>query len=159
MTGFIYVHKKFDKIRKRSHEETMSPPSKKIKFSLESIVKKEKEEPEIIYATAVPHKQLKYNVPEVKISQETLAEICKYHKNMARKYPSKVRSPRDQEKRDKNTIACRMSRRLKKLEEVAIEEQYKECKDKYLSNLLETQKIVLYMKELIKLTEIVSCKN
>lgn len=158
MTGFIYVHKKFDKIRKRSHEEAMSSPAKKIKFSIESIVKKEKEEPEIIYAT-VSQKQLKYQVPDVKISQETLAEICKYHKNMARKYPSKFRSPKDQEKRDKNTIACRMSRRLKKLEEVAIEEQYKECQQKYLANLLETQKIVLYMKELIKLTEIVGCKN
>uniref|UniRef100_T1H2I6 BZIP domain-containing protein n=1 Tax=Megaselia scalaris TaxID=36166 RepID=T1H2I6_MEGSC len=63
-----------------------------------------------------------------------------------------MRSPKDQEKRDKNTIACRMSRRLKKLEEVAIEEQYKTFKDQYMANLLETQRIVHYMKELIKLS-------
>lgn len=157
MTASIYVHKKFDKIRKRSNEESISTSPKKFKFSIESIVKKVKEEPEVVYTT--PEKHLNYHVPEIKISQETLADICKYHKNMARKYPSKVRSAKDQEKRDKNTIACRMSRRLKKLEEVAVEEQYKECKEKYLENLLETQKIVLYMKELIKLSEIVGCNN
>lgn len=151
MTGFVYIHKKFDKIRKRSIEEPISAPSKKIKFSIESIVKKEKEEPKLY--TKHPVHQVSYHVPEIKISQETLTDICKYHKNMARKYPNKVRSAKDQEKRDKNTIACRMSRRLKKLEEVAIEEQYKECKEKYLENLLETKRIVLYMKELIELTE------
>lgn len=158
MTSSVYVHKKFDSIRKRSYEESLTTPSKRIKFSIESIVKKEKvEEPLPIYTS--PEPSMKYDVPEIKISQETLAEICKYHKNMARKYPNKVRSAKDQEKRDKNTIACRMSRRLKKLEEVAIEEQYKESKEKYLANLLETQRVVLYMKELIKLTEMVACRN
>lgn len=155
MTASIYFHKKFDKIRKRPQEEPITNPSKKIKFSIDSIVKSEpiiKKETIEPIPIKVPDESLKFEVPEIKISQQTLSEICKYHKNMARKYPTKMRSPKDQEKRDKNTIACRMSRRLKKLEEVAIEEQYKTFKDQYMANLLETQRIVHYMKELIKLS-------
>ncbi|XP_061401442.1 protein Mabiki-like [Musca vetustissima] len=87
-----------------------------------------------------------------KISTETLASICKYHGNMVRKFPKKQRTPKEQERRDKNTIACRMSRRVKKLEHVAIEEQYKEFTQQTFEIIEQAMRSTVYLQELMKLS-------
>lgn len=178
MTCFNYTHKKFDILRKRIREDEEQPntPSKKIKYpiesivkeellstttkeikhSIESIVKKEKDDPKNTFS--VPPELLKLSIAELaNIPEEALLSLCKYHENMARKYPTRNRSQKDQAKRDKNTVACRVSRRIKKVEEIQIEEQYKESKEKYLENLIETQKTITYIKELLKLPKIIDC--
>lgn len=86
-----------------------------------------------------------------KISHETLSNICKYHSNMVRKFPKKERSPKDQERRNKNTIACRMSRRVKKLEHIAIEEQYKEFSQQTYEIIEKSIRATAYLNELMKL--------
>ncbi|XP_073825763.1 mabiki [Musca autumnalis] len=91
-----------------------------------------------------------------KISTETLASICKYHGNMVRKFPKKERTPKDQERRDKNTIACRMSRRVKKLEHIAIEEQYKEFSQQTFEIIEQAMRSTAYLQELMKLSNAVS---
>ncbi|XP_054083420.1 uncharacterized protein LOC128920350 [Zeugodacus cucurbitae] len=53
-----------------------------------------------------------------KLSREQIEEVLPYHPEMARKYPPKERTPAEQRRRDKNTEACRMSRRRKKLMEI-----------------------------------------
>ncbi|KAM7351826.1 mabiki [Cochliomyia hominivorax] len=87
-----------------------------------------------------------------KISDDTLRSICKYHGNMVRKFPKKERSPKDQERRNKNTIACRMSRRVKKLEHIAIEEQYKEFTQQTFDIIEQSMRATAYLHELMKLS-------
>ncbi|KAI8121141.1 Protein Mabiki [Lucilia cuprina] len=68
-----------------------------------------------------------------KISDDTLRSICKYHGNM-------------------NTIACRMSRRVKKLEHIAIEEQYKEFSQQTFNIIEQSMRATAYLHELMQLT-------
>lgn len=82
------------------------------------------------------------------ISPEALRDICKYHGNMVRKFPKKERSPKDQDRRNKNTIACRMSRRVKKLEHLAIEEQYKEFTTQHLKIVEQSMRATAYFNHL-----------
>ncbi|XP_065356484.1 protein Mabiki-like [Calliphora vicina] len=91
-----------------------------------------------------------------KISDETLRSICKYHGNMVRKYPKVQRSAKDQERRDKNTLACRMSRRVKKLEHIAIEEQYKEFSQQTFDIVEQSMRSTAYLHELMQL---LSCQQ
>lgn len=87
----------------------------------------------------------------LEISTNTMSEICKYHKNMARNHPVINRSRQEQEKRDKNTKACRLSRRAKKLEEIIMEEEYKESLQMHDEVTEETVRSLLYMKQLLEL--------
>lgn len=52
------------------------------------------------------------------LSREQVEEIIPYRREMARTFASKERTPVEQRKRDKNTEACRLSRRRKKLMEM-----------------------------------------
>lgn len=87
----------------------------------------------------------------LEISKNTMSEICKYHKNMARNHPVVNRSTKEQEKRDKNTKACRLSRRAKKLEEIIMEEEYKESLQMHDDVIEETVRSLLYMQQLLEL--------
>ncbi|XP_065356482.1 protein Mabiki-like [Calliphora vicina] len=91
-----------------------------------------------------------------KISDETLRSICKYHGNMVRKFPKVERTPKDQERRNKNTLACRMSRRVKKLEHIAIEEQYKEFSQQTFDIIEQSMRSTAYLHELMQL---LSCQQ
>lgn len=87
----------------------------------------------------------------LEISKNTMSEICKYHKNMARNHPQTFRSKLEQEKRDKNTQACRLSRRAKKLEEIIMEEQYRDDLKLHEKITEETARSVHYMKKLLEM--------
>jgi len=90
------------------------------------------------------------------ISPEALRDICKYHGNMVRKFPKKERTPKDQDRRNKNTIACRMSRRVKKLENLAVEEQYKEFTSQHLKIVEQSMRANAYfhhLNQLVKLNQ------
>ncbi|KAH8308524.1 hypothetical protein KR059_009633 [Drosophila kikkawai] len=58
------------------------------------------------------------------INVNAIRDICKYHVNMVRKFPKKERTPKEQERRDKNTMACRLSRRKKKIDDLEVQEEY-----------------------------------
>lgn len=87
------------------------------------------------------------------ISQETILNVYKYHGNMVRKFPKKERSPKDQERRNKNTIACRLSRRVKKLEHIAIEEQYKQFSHQAFEITEKAMRATAYLHELMRLLD------
>lgn len=94
-----------------------------------------------------------HSLPSAAISPEELRDICKYHGNMVRNFPKKERTPKDQERRNKNTIACRMSRRVKKLEHLTIEVQYKEYKSEHLKIVEQSERALAYfnyLKNLVK---------
>ncbi|KAM8715810.1 hypothetical protein ACLKA7_002797 [Drosophila subpalustris] len=93
------------------------------------------------------------------ISPEALRDICKYHGNMVRKFPKKERTPKDQERRNKNTIACRMSRRVKKLEHLAVEEQYKEFTSQHLKIVEQSMRANAYFHHLNQLAKLEQTKS
>ncbi|XP_034489412.1 protein Mabiki [Drosophila innubila] len=93
------------------------------------------------------------------ISPEALRDICKYHGNMVRKFPKKERTPKDQERRNKNTIACRMSRRVKKLEHLAVEEQYKEFTCQHLKIVEQGMRANAYFHHLNQLVKLDQAKS
>ncbi|XP_020810566.1 protein Mabiki [Drosophila serrata] len=65
-----------------------------------------------------------HSLPSNPISVNAIRDICKYHVNMVRKFPKKERTPKEQERRDKNTMACRLSRRKKKIDDLEVKEEY-----------------------------------
>ncbi|EDW46005.1 protein Mabiki [Drosophila sechellia] len=87
------------------------------------------------------------------IITEAIQGIFKYHVNMVRKFPKKERSPKDQERRNKNTIACRMSRRKKKFDDLQIEQQYKECSDEHLKIAEQSLRARVYLNHLKQLVK------
>ncbi|EDV58717.1 protein Mabiki [Drosophila erecta] len=84
---------------------------------------------------------------------EAIQDIFKYHVNMVRKFPKKERSPKDQERRNKNTIACRMSRRKKKFDDLQIEQQYKECSTEHLKIAEQSLRARVYLNHLKQLVK------
>lgn len=86
------------------------------------------------------------------IASSTLSEICKYHKNMARSHVAKrPRTMAEQLKRERNTEACRLSRRAKKLEDLLYEEQYRAHLQTNQKVMEESIRSIYYMKALLSL--------
>ncbi|XP_075150096.1 uncharacterized protein LOC142224199 [Haematobia irritans] len=85
------------------------------------------------------------------ISQQIINKVCRYHGNMARQQPIRQRSLEEQLKRERNTEACRLSRRAKKLEEVLVEQQYRERLQANEKILEASIRSILYMKALMGL--------
>ncbi|XP_018786985.1 PREDICTED: rho GTPase-activating protein gacU [Bactrocera latifrons] len=92
--------------------------------------------------------QLDANSVLSRISEDKLRSICTFHTNMVRQFPKKERSPKDQERRNKNTIACRMSRRIKKLEQIAVEEECKELEQRHEAMTEEILRATAYLEQL-----------
>ncbi|XP_054742545.1 protein Mabiki-like [Anastrepha obliqua] len=61
------------------------------------------------------------------IDLNQLKAMCKYNGNMARPFPKKERTPKEQERRHKNTFACRLSRIKRKLERMLAEAFWKQA--------------------------------
>ncbi|XP_016961801.1 protein Mabiki [Drosophila biarmipes] len=87
------------------------------------------------------------------IITEAIQDIFKYHVNMVRKFPKKERTPKDQERRNKNTIACRMSRRKKKFDDLQVEQQYKECSLEHLKIAEQSLRARVYLNHLKQLVK------
>lgn len=83
-----------------------------------------------------------------RIGEDKLRSICTFHRNMVRKFPKKERSLKDQQRRNKNTIACRMSRRIKKLEQIAFEEECKEVEQQQQAMMEEMLRATAYLDQL-----------
>lgn len=93
----------------------------------------------------------KTNEGSFEVSQQVINKVCRYHGNMARNHPQRERSSEEQLKRERNTEACRLSRRAKKLEEMLVEQQYRErlmTNEKVLEASIRS---ILYMKALMGL--------
>ncbi|KAM7351756.1 uncharacterized protein ACRADG_004492 [Cochliomyia hominivorax] len=101
----------------------------------------------------IHNNSLHFNTSEgvFQVSQQVISKVCRYHGNMARHHPQRERSMEEQIKRERNTEACRLSRRAKKLEEMLVEQQYRErlmTNEKVLEASLRS---ILYMKALMGL--------
>lgn len=109
-------------------------------ISLETYLKvKEKLEQELNFGDELPMAELKklrksslssQNISEAAIEEETLKKICEHKEKMKRQFPSKERSAKEQERRNKNTEACRITRKMRQLKQIALEEEYKrDCEE------------------------------
>lgn len=85
----------------------------------------------------------------ISIETSKLTEICKYHDNMARQHISKPRTEDEQQKRDSNTEACRLSRRVSKLAGLIIEKQYQERTETSNKIVEESIRSIHYLKTLL----------
>lgn len=104
-------------------------------------------------ANDIENNALHFNTSEgvFQVSQQVINKVCRYHGNMARHHPQRERSMEEQIKRERNTEACRLSRRAKKLEEMLVEQQYRErlmANEKVLEASIRS---ILYMKALMGL--------
>ncbi|KAH8260024.1 hypothetical protein KR026_000591 [Drosophila bipectinata] len=79
------------------------------------------------------------------INADAIQDILKYHVNMVRTFPKKERSPKEQDRRNKNTIACRMSRRKKKFDDLQIEQQYKDFTSEHLKIAEQSVRAKVYL--------------
>ncbi|XP_055376641.1 uncharacterized protein LOC129608898 [Condylostylus longicornis] len=95
----------------------------------------------------------------INLPKNVLVEVCKYRPRMARTFPGKKRNKKEQERRDKNTMACRKTRRLKKLEDLAVEQNCIYLKDQHLKIFKENIRGQYYIEELLKLLEIKMLKK
>ncbi|KAH8285782.1 hypothetical protein KR018_003704 [Drosophila ironensis] len=87
------------------------------------------------------------------VNADAIHDILKYHVNMVRTFPKKERSPKEQDRRNKNTIACRMSRRKKKFDDLQIEQQYKEFTSEHLKIAEQSVRAKVYLNYLNQLVK------
>uniref|UniRef100_A0A1A9WXI1 BZIP domain-containing protein n=1 Tax=Glossina brevipalpis TaxID=37001 RepID=A0A1A9WXI1_9MUSC len=173
-----YRHKKFDNFKRKQRDSCNSLQSRTKAFESESMrienlnnshtddkesyTNRTNLPCDITIITPPPSKRRRVTfasthvIPSVetilpRLSDEMLSSIYKYHCNMVRKFPKRQRSPKDQRRRDKNTIACRISRRSKKLEQLFIEEQYREFCEKNFIIKEQSIRANAYLNELNKL--------
>ncbi|KAH8274035.1 hypothetical protein KR044_008592 [Drosophila immigrans] len=132
-----YAHKKFT-LLKRKRDEDESGDSDDVIFVSELPVSKRRffrpwlDEPQ---ATSP-------ELPPQKTAPNTATAT--YHANMVRSQRPRLRSPKAQQRRDRNTLACLLSRRARVAKEVAMEQQYKLYKQQHDVNLEQQIRLSLY---------------
>ncbi|KAL7741966.1 hypothetical protein ACLKA6_012172 [Drosophila palustris] len=67
-----------------------------------------------------------------------------YHANMVRTHRPRLRSPKAQQRRDRNTLACLLSRRARQAKEVVMEQQYKQLQQQHEVVLEQQIRLSLY---------------
>uniref|UniRef100_A0A1A9WUP4 BZIP domain-containing protein n=1 Tax=Glossina brevipalpis TaxID=37001 RepID=A0A1A9WUP4_9MUSC len=171
-----YRHKKFD-IQKNVSPESLSlvisnsdnvKDNESIQDGLENLHNSKKQSHEFkdstqisleIYATIKEKQSCSLSDEDIleianiqpTIRDEHLLKICEYHANMARTFSKKQRSAKDQERRDKNTEACRISRKMTKLRDFITVEKYKTSYEENLRICEELTRTKMYLNTLVLL--------
>ncbi|EDV94053.1 uncharacterized protein LOC6570753 [Drosophila grimshawi] len=143
-----YAHKKFSALkRKRSQDEE----SEDVVFVMELPAKRRffrpwLDEPKSTTnssaATTVTAVTSVNQQPPRKPSPITVATT--YHANMVRSHAPRLRSPKAQQRRDRNTLACLLSRRARQVRQVAMEEQCEQYRLQHEANLQQQIRLSLY---------------
>uniref|UniRef100_A0A1A9VL76 BZIP domain-containing protein n=1 Tax=Glossina austeni TaxID=7395 RepID=A0A1A9VL76_GLOAU len=135
-------------------------------ISFETYLKvKEKLEQELNFCDELPMPALKkfrksssssQNISEAvtippAIPEEALKEICQHKEKMKRKFPIKERSAKEQERRNKNTEACRVTRKMTQLKQIVIEEEYKRDYEENIKINEEFTRTSMYWHALLRL--------
>lgn len=141
-----YTHKKFSALkRKRSQDEEVEESSDDVIFVREELPAKRGlfrpwlDEPQTV-STA---EQTSQPARKPQGDAAAAAVTTTYHANMVRRVP-KLRSPKAQQRRDRNTLACLLSRRARHAKEVVVEQEYKEYRKKHEDTLQQQIRLSLY---------------
>lgn len=137
-----YTHKKFSTLkRKRCQDEEVEESSDDVIFVKDELPAKRGlfrpwlDEPQAAEQTSQPARK-----PQGAVA---VAVTTTYHANMVRQVP-KLRSPKAQQRRDRNTLACLLSRRARHAREVVVEQEYKEYHKKHEDTLQQHIRLSLY---------------
>lgn len=138
-----YTHKKFSALkRKRSQDEEVKESSDDVIFVKEELPAKRGlfrpwlDEPHA--ASSAEQMQ-----PARKPQPTAAAVTTTYHANMVRRVP-RLRSPKAQQRRDRNTLACLLSRRARHAKEVVVEQEYIQYRKKHEDTLQKQIRLSLY---------------
>ncbi|XP_062124532.1 uncharacterized protein LOC133837695 [Drosophila sulfurigaster albostrigata] len=131
-----YEHKKFT-LLKRKRDQDEDGESDDVIFVSELPAKRRFFRPWVDEPQATSPEQ-----PAQKTAPTTVATT--YHANMVRSQRPCVRSPKAQQRRDRNTLACLLSRRARMVKEVAMDQQYKQFKQQHEMNMEQQIRLSLY---------------
>ncbi|KAH8285754.1 hypothetical protein KR018_002005 [Drosophila ironensis] len=77
--------------------------------------------------------------------------VSQYHANMVRRPQSpRQRSPKEQERRDRNTLACLLSRRAKQAQEERMAREYEHFRNRHAAMLEQQMRLGLYYRQLLQ---------
>lgn len=140
-----YTHKKFSALkRKRSQDEELEA-SDDVIFVMEELPAKRGlfrpwlDEPQ----AESPEQTLTARKPQSG-SAAAATVTATYHANMVRSQAPRLRCPKAQQRRDRNTLACLLSRRARKAKQVVMEEQYEQYRMQHEANLQQQIRLSLY---------------
>lgn len=133
-----YAHKKFSALkRKRSQDEETDDD---VVFIMELPAKRRFFRPWLDEPRAAITSTTEQ--PPRRPSPNTVATT--YHANMVRSHTPRLRSPKAQQRRDRNTLACLLSRRARQAKQLAIEQQYEQYRQQHEANLEQQVRLSLY---------------
>ncbi|XP_023177598.1 protein Mabiki [Drosophila hydei] len=74
-----------------------------------------------------------------------------YHANMVRRCQTpRQRSPKEQQRRDRNTLACLLSRRAKQAQDVRLSQQYEQYRAQQVAIMEQQVRFSLYYRQLLQ---------
>ncbi|KAH8329471.1 hypothetical protein KR074_011434 [Drosophila pseudoananassae] len=77
--------------------------------------------------------------------------VSQYHANMVRRsQTSRQRSPKEQQRRDRNTLACLLSRRAKQAQEERMAQQYEQFRSQHAAMLEQQVRLSLYYRQVLQ---------
>ncbi|KAH8282281.1 hypothetical protein KR054_006704 [Drosophila jambulina] len=89
-------------------------------------------------------------VPPTK-SNGTAPAVSQYHANMVRhSHAKRQRSPKEQQRRDRNTLACLLSRRAKQAQEEQMCQQYEQYRRHHAAMLEQQVRLSLYYRQILQ---------
>lgn len=148
-----YTHKKFSALkRKRSQDEELEEASDDVIFVMEEKPAKRGlfrpwlDEPQAALPEQTQVVRKPQAVPAASSAAATAAAAITttYHANMVRSQAPRLRCPKAQQRRDRNTLACLLSRRARKAKQVVLEEQYEQYRLQHEANLQQQIRLSLY---------------
>ncbi|XP_030562046.1 uncharacterized protein LOC115763566 [Drosophila novamexicana] len=134
-----YAHKKFSALkRKRSQDEETDD----VIFVMEHPAKRPFFRPWLDEPRAAITTGPEESRPPRRPTPTTVTTT--YHANMVRSHAPRLRSPKAQQRRDRNTLACLLSRRARQANQVAMEQQYEHYRVQHEANLEHQIRLSLY---------------
>ncbi|KAH8260237.1 hypothetical protein KR026_007129 [Drosophila bipectinata] len=77
--------------------------------------------------------------------------VSQYHANMVRRSQTpRQRSPKEQQRRDRNTLACLLSRRAKQAQEERMAQQYEQFRSQHAAMLEQQVRLSLYYRQVLQ---------
>ncbi|XP_030377194.1 protein Mabiki [Scaptodrosophila lebanonensis] len=156
-SGNIYEHKKFSTAqkRKRSQASDSSATDDDVIFVMEAPATTAKllDQPPAKRRQSTAFFRPWLDQPSAEIdsqrkslspSPSNLPPAQPYHANMVRSHPPRQRSPKEQQHRDRNTLASLRYRRSKQAQEAALERQYTQYRSQHELILEQQMRLSLY---------------
>ncbi|KAH8412624.1 hypothetical protein KR009_003910 [Drosophila setifemur] len=144
----IYAHKKFA-VSKRKRAE--------LEQDKENITQQEEQQPSKRQQTQgffrpwLANEQNQESQPQEAVKSSGPAQVSQYHANMVRRnQPQRQRSLKEQQRRDRNTLACLLSRRAKQAHEERMGQQYEQYRAQHAAMLEQQVRLSLYYREILQ---------